>query len=556
MGEWRGAGIGAGIAIGPVVRLEQSAAPTPTDTLSTLGAEAEAERVVVALGSVAALLRRRAVHADRVVRGVLEAQALMVEDPALRDAIQLRLDDGVTAEAAIAGAFGAFAELLVAAGGYVAERATDLRDLADRAVGALQGLPSEAIVDPGVPYVLVARDLAPADTAVLDLDRVLAFVTSEGGPTSHSAILARQRGIVAVVGATGVAAVADGTELLVDALHGRVVADPDPAERAEAELRLAVQASALATPAAPGALADGTRIALLANIGSPSEVGDAARLGAEGVGLLRTEFLFLDAAEPPTVDAQLASYRAVLDAFPGMPVVVRLLDAGADKPLAFLPAGEELNPALGRRGLRALRAEEGVLRDQLAALAAAGAGSAAELWVMAPMVTTVEEARFVVQAAHDAGIPNAGVVIEVPSAALIADRMLRHVDFASIGTNDLTQYTLAADRSLGGLSALQDPWHPAVLRLVAEVGAAGIAQGTQVGVCGEAAADPLLAIVFAGLGITSLSMAPAALAGVRAALARCTREQAESIAAAALAAEEADEARRAASAVARARFIG
>jgi phosphotransferase system enzyme I (PtsI) len=235
----------------------------------------------------------------------------------------------------------------------------------------------------------------------------------------------------------------------------------------------------------------------------------------------------------------------MLNKFPGKKVVVRALDAGADKPLAFLNDAEEENPALGLRGLRSLRASEDILREQLTALAQADAASEADVWVMAPMVATVEETEYFVGLAHELGLKTAGVMVEVPSLALLADRVLQHADFASIGTNDLTQYTLAADRMLGSVSAYQDPWHPAVLRLVGEVGAAGAALGKPVGVCGEAAADPLLAVVLVGLGATSLSMSPSALADVRATLARFTIEQAREFAVVALTADGAASAREA-----------
>ncbi|AYF97540.1 phosphoenolpyruvate--protein phosphotransferase [Protaetiibacter intestinalis] len=548
--ELRGVGIGTGVVVGPVLHVARQAAVAPTDAPSTIGAEAEVARAREALAAVSAQLRERAAGADDATRDVLEAQALMTDDPALLDGVESKLAGGITAEKAVADSFAEFAAMLADAGEYFAERAADLHDLSDRAVAVLQGRSTELVVDPGHPYVLVARDLAPADTAVLDLDRVLAFVTSEGGPTSHTAILARQRGIIALVGATGVESLPEGVEVIVDAERGRVSVDPDAAELADAEARIAARAAAASAPIGPGVLADGTPIKLLANLGKPGEAADAVRLGAEGVGLFRTEFLFLDSADAPTVEEQTASYREVLAAFPGKRVVVRLLDAGADKPLAFLSPGEEENPALGRRGLRALRASESVLRDQLAALAAAADGTEAELWVMAPMVATVEETRFVSDAVHGVGIPVAGVMVEIPSVALIADRVLAHTDFASIGTNDLTQYTLAADRQLGSVAALQDPWHPAVLRLVSEVGAAGAALGKPVGVCGEAAADPLLAVVLAGLGVTSLSMSPTALADVRVSLARYTPDDAAAIARAALAAEEAADAREAARAAA------
>ncbi len=274
--------------------------------------------------------------------------------------------------------------------------------------------------------------------------------------------------------------------------------------------------------------------------------------GAEGVGLFRTEFLFLDAATAPTVAEQEAEYTRLLQAFAGKKVVVRVLDAGADKPLAFLhgDGDHEDNPALGLRGIRALRTHEQILRDQLTALAAADAATNAELWVMAPMVATVEEAEYFTTLARELGIRTAGVMIEVPSAALLADRMLPATDFASIGTNDLTQYTLAADRLLGSVAALQSPWNPAVLRLISEVGAAGRALGKPVGICGEAAADPLLAVVLVGLGATSLSMSSAAIADVRASLLRFDADQAVAMANAALAAVGAAEAHAAAKAYA------
>jgi phosphotransferase system enzyme I (PtsI) len=389
----------------------------------------------------------------------------------------------------------------------------------------------------------VARDLAPADTALLDLDKVLALITTDGGPTSHTAILAREKAIVAVVGVAAAKDLADGETVVVDALTGAVTVAPSEAEEQAARADIEARRNRVAVPTGPGALSDGTTIPLLANLGSADGAEDAVAKGAEGVGLFRTEFLFLDATSAPTVAEQQEHYTRLLQAFPGQKVVVRALDAGADKPLAFLNDADEENPALGLRGLRALRANEQILRDQLTALAQADAATEADLWVMAPMVSTVEEARYFTALGRELGLKTVGVMVEVPSSALLADRILAHADFASIGTNDLTQYTLAADRLLGSVAAFQDPWHPAVLRLVQEVGAAGRALGKPVGICGEAAADPLLAVVLVGLGATSLSMSPAALADVRAELALHSREEAEALAAVALAADSAVEAR-------------
>src|SRR5690606_696329 len=253
----------------------------------------------------------------------------------------------------------------------------------------------------------------------------------------------------------------------------------------------------------------------------------------------------LSSAQAPTVAEQSATYRELLAAFPGQKVVVRMLDAGADKPLAFLNDAHEENPALGLRGLRALRASEDILREQLTALAEADADTDADLWVMAPMVTTVEETQYFTGLAREYGLKTAGVMIEVPASALLADRVLAHADVASTGANDLTQYTMAADGMLGSVAHLQDPWHPAVLRLVGEVGAAGARTGRPVGICGEAAADPVLALVLVGLGATSLSMAPAALADVRLALSERTLDEARRLAEVALAADDATSARNA-----------
>ena len=537
-----GVGIGRGLAVGPILRMPEPL-PEPTDAASTIGADAEKVRVAGALAATAADIRQRGQRAGGAAKDVLDAQAFMAEDPTLKDDVDARLATGKTAERAVYEAFAAFRDLLTSMGGYMGERATDLDDVSQRVVANLQGVAAPGVPDPSHPFILVARDLAPADTALLDLDKVLALVTSDGGPTSHTAILAREKAIVAVVGVAGALDLADDQIVIVDAVTGTVTVAPTEAEQEAATATIASRAAAADAPVGPGALADGTPVPLLANLGSVDGALPAIEKGAEGVGLFRTEFLFLDADRAPTVDEQQEKYTELLTAFAGKKVVVRALDAGADKPLSFLNDEPEENPALGLRGLRALRANEPILRDQLTALANADAATDAELWVMAPMVSTVEETRYFTGLARELGIKTAGVMIEVPAAALLADRILPDTDFASIGTNDLTQYTLAADRLLGSVASFQDPWHPAVLRLVGEVGRAGVAAGKPVGICGEAAADPLLAVVLVGLGATSLSMSPAALADVRTELARFTLQQAKEFAEIALSANSAVEAR-------------
>jgi phosphotransferase system enzyme I (PtsI) len=535
------------MAMGTVLQMP-APLPEPQDAPSALSVDAEKERAAVALAATAASIRVRGERAGGSAKDVLEAQAFMAEDPTLSDDVKARLETGKTAERAVFEAFASFRDLLVSMGGYMGERATDLDDVSQRVVAQLQGVEAPGVPDPDHQFVLIARDLAPADTALLNLDKVLGLITSDGGPTSHTAILAREKSIVAVVGVEGALEIPNGTTVIVDASTGTVTVDPNDDQRFTAKIAIQERASMAAAPAGPGRLADDTVIPLLANLGSAAGAAEAVELGAEGVGLFRTEFLFLDSAQAPTVEEQQTQYSALFAAFPGKKVVVRALDAGADKPLSFLNDAPEENPALGLRGLRALRANEQILRDQLTAIHNAEAENSADVWVMAPMVSTLEETRYFTRIAREIGLKTAGVMIEVPSSALLADRILVDADFASIGTNDLTQYTLAADRLLGSVASFQDPWHPAVLRLVGEVGKAGAALGKPVGICGEAAADPLLAVVLVGLGATSLSMSPAALADVRAELRLYTIEQAQHFAELALKANSAMEARAAVSA--------
>ncbi|WP_344068035.1 phosphoenolpyruvate--protein phosphotransferase [Microbacterium sediminicola] len=550
MAQLRGVGIGLGVAHGPVARMAEPL-PAPDEAPSALPVDEEKSRVREAVAAVARELEERGEQAGGAAQEVLEAQAMMAEDPTLEDEVDQRLDEGKTGERAVFEAFASFRAQLEAVGGYLGERAADLDDVAQRVIARLQGVAAPGVPDPGHPFVLVAKDLAPADTALLNLEQVLALVTSEGGPTSHTAILAREKGIVAVVGVAAAADLPDGDTVIADAAAGVVVTEPTADELTRAANRASARAAAADAPITDGALKDGTAVPLLANLGTPAGAAEAVALGAEGVGLFRTEFLFLSSSSAPTIEQQRESYAQLLTAFAGKKVVVRALDAGADKPLPFLNDAHEENPALGLRGLRALRASEDILREQLTALAEAdaqtrAAGNGADLWVMAPMVATVEESEYFVALAHEYDIRTAGVMVEVPSSALMADQIFASAEFASIGTNDLTQYTLAADRLLGSVAGYQDPWHPAVLRLIREVGAAGARTGRPVGICGEAAADPMLAVVLVGLGATSLSMAPTALADVRATLLQYSLDDAKAIAEAALAATDAASAREAA----------
>jgi phosphotransferase system enzyme I (PtsI) len=383
----------------------------------------------------------------------------------------------------------------------------------------------------------VAQDLAPADTATLDPSRVIAIVTVGGGPTSHTAILARSLGIPAIVAAPEAAALTDGETVVVDGSAGVVLREPTAEDLAAADR---ARSRRDRTFTGVGATADGHRVQLLANVADPSGAQAAADAGAEGVGLFRTEFCFLGRTEEPSVEEQVRAYRTVLAAFGGKKVVVRTLDAGADKPLPFVTAEGEPNPALGVRGLRTAVRHPDVLDRQLDAIAQAASAEQAEVWVMAPMVATPDEAEAFVRQCEAHGLPQAGVMVEVPAAALCAGAVLEHARFASLGTNDLTQYAMAADRELADLAPLSTPWQPAVLALVAATCRGGADTGRPVGVCGEAAADPALAPVLVGLGVTSLSMTPRALADVAAVLAEVTLEDCRRVAALAVGARTAE----------------
>jgi len=348
-----------------------------------------------------------------------------------------------------------------------------------------------------------------------------------------------------VVAVSGLDDVAPGTDVLIDGTRGTVTVSPDPAEAAAAVETADAAAAAMAGWNGPGATADGHPVAILANVQDGSAARSARQTPAEGIGLFRTELCFLNRDTEPTVDEQAAIYGEVLEAFAGCKVVIRTLDAGSDKPLKFVGHPDEANPALGVRGNRIEAIHPEVLERQLDAIAAAAANTGNPPWVMAPMIATPDEAKRFAERTRARGLVP-GVMIEIPAAALLAHRILEHVEFLSIGTNDLAQYTMAADRMSAELATLTDPWQPGVLLLVAQTARAGVDAGKPVGVCGEAAADPLLACVLTGLGVTSLSAAAAALTGVGAKLASVTLQQCRDAAEAVLTTASAAEARAAA----------
>ncbi len=545
-----------GVGAGPVVRpADRPRLPEVTGEPSVAedARAAELVRFQAAAEVVAGRLEGRAARASGAAAEVLKATAGLARDRGLLAAVGKRVKAGAPADQAVVGAADQFSAMFTKLGGVMAERVTDLADLRDRLVAELTGQEEPGVPTPADPSVLLADDLAPADTAGLQPELVLAIATTRGGPTSHTAIIARQLGIPCVVAVGGLDDVATGQFVLVDGTSGEVGVEPDRAHAAARVEESERERAAVAAWTGPGATADGHAVDVLANVQDGAGARRAAATGAQGVGLFRTELCFLDADAEPSVEEQARVYGEVLSAFAersggageGSKVVLRTLDAGSDKPLRFATAPDEENPALGVRGLRISWAQPGVLTRQLDAVALAAEQTGTTPWVMAPMVATAAEARDFAAQVRQRGL-KAGVMIEIPAAALHAERILREVDFLSIGTNDLAQYTLAADRLSADLAHLNDPWQPALLQLVALTAAAGAAAGKPVGVCGEAAADPLLGAVLVGMGITSLSCAASAISSVGARLASVELAACREAARAAVAADDPAAARAAA----------
>jgi phosphotransferase system enzyme I (PtsI) len=536
----RGTPVVPGLAHGPALLVHTEISPEAIARYDASFADSDAALAAYdeAVHAVAGNFVRKAEKAAGAAAQVLTASAGLARDKGLRGAVRKHLKAGEDLLGAVHAGVEQFVTIFTGMGGLMAERVTDLRDIERRVTAQLVGEPEPGVGMPETPCVLVAEDLAPADTAGLDPAVVLALVTERGGPTSHTAIIARQLAIPCVVGVAGAMTVAAGTRLLVDGVAGTVELDPD---RDEAERRVADDLELRASLAAwsgPGATSDGVPVKILANVADGESARASSAAPVQGVGLFRTELCFLNRKEEPSVEEQAAIYGEVLAAFGGdRYVVVRTLDAGSDKPVAFATQDGEENPALGVRGLRLSFDNPGLLDRQLQSIATAAEQTGTEAWVMAPMVATVAEARDFAGKVHGLGL-KAGVMVEVPSAALLAHRMLDAVDFLSIGTNDHTQYTMAADRMASDLAHLTDPWQPAVLQLIAITAEAGRQARKPVGVCGEAAADPLLACVLVGMGITSLSMASAAVRPVGARLASVSMEGCEEAAEAALSASD------------------
>ena len=519
-----GAGVGTGVTYGPAFVLTRPGQSVTelTNPLARLTLGAMREK----LDAVADQLESG--HANSSTAEVMQALAMILRDPMLFDEIKSHMSEGAPAARAVRGAFKKFARKLLDLGGYFAERAGDLDALADRVVAEIEGVAEPEF--PTEPFILIAEALSPVDAAKLSKDRVLGVITIEGTATSHSAIITRAANLPTVMGAIGAGVIRTGDMLLVDATSGQVFLEPSEDEvehyrRASIPRHTTVEDWRELNAELP--------VKLFANLGSSFEGAAALKAGAQGVGLFRTELLYLGRMQPPTFDSQVFEYIKLLARFAGKRVITRVLDLDFDKPLPFLR--EAGHGRYANRGLQVLLANREVLETQLAALAQAGRTySSTELWVMAPMVQSVAEAREFVALANEAGLgsastspdalPNSrvGVMIEVPEITEVSalDELMRVVDFVSIGTNDLTQYVLGKSRHDSGSAgtqapAISDARHPQVMDAIQRVISAAKIHGVPVSVCGEAAADPDTAKALIELGVDSLSASPALLPQLR-----------------------------------------
>jgi len=535
----------------------EDADETPrTDETATAGEsrspQQERERFERARAAVdEALAAQRERVADRIGEeeaAVFEAHRQFLADPEIESPVEVAIEGGATAGAAVESAFGSAIEQFEGMDGMMADRADDLRDVRDRLLRELRG-DDGGLGEVPAGAVVLAERLTPSDTVALDPDRVAGVVTETGGRTSHAAILARSMGLPAVVGVGRSLRTFDGEEVVVDGAAEAVIVDPDPTtvEQAGSEASAPVRHERVTT-------GDGRQIEVAANVGRPDAAADAAEQGADGVGLFRSEFLFLDRAAPPDEDEQLRTYRQAREVFDaGERVIVRTLDLGGDKPVEYLDLDPTENGFLGARGIRLSLAEHADLFEtQLRALLRAAAGEGAVLSVMFPMVTTVEEltaaqerldaaAAALDEEGVDYGRPEVGVMIETPAAVELAEALAERAAFLSVGTNDLAGYVTAAGRDLDRVADLRDPLQPAVLSALARTVEAGHAGDAWVGICGEMAGDPDLTELLVGLGVDELSASPIAVPELKAAVEDISTAEAERLADRALAAETREE---------------
>ena len=498
-----GAGVGTGVSIAPafILRTERY---VPWDS-EAAGSHKGLVAIRSALSDVAQEIDIARSESESDSADILDALKLVLADESLMEGIKVRLADGANSQRAVIGAFRAAAESLAQLGAYFAERSNDITELGERVIDRLTG--KEDLIWPTEPFVLVTDNLGPLEMVKLQKSSIVGLVSSLGSPTSHTSILARGMNLPTVVSVSGTEFIQAGDQLIVDSSSGQVLVRPDQSELEQ------YSKAAVASQPEQAISIEGLDlpVKLYANLGSSSEGAAAIAFGAQGVGLFRTELLFLGEKVAPSLEAQVLEYSRLLDQFPDQVVIVRVLDLDTDKPLPFLKLTETGKYA--NRGFQALLANPEALQTQLTALSLASQKHPkAKLWVMAPMVSTAEQAVEFVSMAREAGLETVGVMIEVPEVCEpdVLQRIVSSVDFLSIGTNDLTQYTLNHDRMDSPLP-VSEVRSPKVLELIERVSKECVKAGKPIGICGEAASDPVSAKLFIDFGVTSLSASPALL---------------------------------------------
>ena len=539
--EIRGIPAAPGIAIGPVFQFKKKELDIEETFASSSEEETRLQEAIEhARGQLAALRQQMLARKATEEAAIFDVHLEILDDPDLLDSVLVRINQRQGAAQAWQATIDARAKLVAGLDDpLLAARSADLHDVGYRVLRLLVGADGTSSKLPDHPVIIMAEDLAPSDTAALDKDRVLGFGTAVGGPTAHSAIIARALSLPAVVSAgESVLDIADGTLVILDGNTGLLTIEPDEAAVSQAKNKQqkwqAQRDAAEKSAADPAITQDGHRVEIAANIGGLADAEKAIASSAEGVGLLRTEFLFLERTDQPTEDEQFAVYRDIAQAMKGLPVIVRTLDIGGDKPVPYIDVPPEDNPFLGERGIRLCLNRPELLRQQLRAILRAAEHG--KLRIMFPMVADVSEwraARAIVEeirAELNAPAVELGIMIEIPSAALMADAFAPEVDFFSVGTNDLTQYTLAMDRMHPVLAGKSDGLHPAVLRLISKTVEAAHQAGKWVGVCGELGADPQAAPILVGLGVDELSVSVPAIATVKANVRSLSHSQAKELA--------------------------
>jgi phosphotransferase system enzyme I (PtsI) len=497
-----GLGVGLNSAVGEVFIVKPQAA-LPEWSKSKTSAAEEAAALKTAIANVAANLAALGERAGGTSAEIFEALTSLLEDEELFEVAESHLEEGWSAAAAFGKAVDTFAELLGGDADFD-ERVNDLQDLSKRVQADIAGIEMALALPEIGRIVLVGDDFSPADTAQFT-KAVVGVITLKGGPTSHTAIICRSRSIPAVVSCGAAAALENGDTVLVDPVGDRVLFGGDETLATKAIQFVAIN--------------DEPIIPVRVNIGTLNDAENAtAKTDAVGVGLFRTELLYLNSRIVPTVDEQAAEYANILAAAPKGPIVVRTIDAGSDKPVPFLHMPHEENPALGVRGFRLIQDHRKFIEDQLKSLEIARVKTGREVWVMAPMIATVQEAKQFCDLARSLGGYKVGIMVETPSIAALIDQLAGIVDFVSVGTNDLSQYLFAADRMNANLGALSNHWQPGLIRTLARIADGATKGGFSVGVCGESASDPAFAVVLAGLGINSVSVSVSQVGAVRASL--------------------------------------